>query len=158
MRKVARHEGFTLIELMIVVAIIGVLAAIAIPQYQTYVARTQATRVMSEASLLRGQIESCLANGQLVLGLALGECSISAAGSRLMGPGNSYLGAGLPADQGVPNLAPLPLAPSMTITANFSTYASVDLAGGNVIWTRTADGAWACTASIPERLKPPGCL
>ena len=59
------QKGFTLIELMIVVAIIGILAAIAIPAYQNYVARAQASNGLASIAGLRVAFDENLARGEV---------------------------------------------------------------------------------------------
>ena len=60
MKKI--QQGFTLIELMIVVAIIGILAAIAIPAYQDYTVRAQVTEGLNLASDMKAAVGEAFAN------------------------------------------------------------------------------------------------
>ena len=54
-----KQTGFTLIELMIVVAIVAVLAAVALPAYQKYTAKAKFTEVVSAANPVKQQVELC---------------------------------------------------------------------------------------------------
>src|SRR6188768_2934692 len=72
------QKGFTLIELMIVVAIIGILAAIAIPAYQDYTIRAQVTEGLNLASDLKASIGEVYADKGVGTGIDTGSAGLPA--------------------------------------------------------------------------------
>ena len=132
-----RSSGFTLVELMIVVAIIGILAAVAIPAYQDYTARAQA----AEASSILGGIKIAIHN-------EFSETGVWGIPSGAVTSGKYVVGV-------VSGGA----SPAYTLTA---TYAAAGVSSKIKSKTMTftyndTTGAWTCTSTLPAEIKPKSC-
>jgi type IV pilus assembly protein PilA len=138
MKKV--QQGFTLIELMIVVAIIGILAAIAIPAYQDYTAKAQSSEAfalldglktpMVEASSQDGtwvQPTGAVVKGKYVSGIVFTPTGNPLATGTLVA---TYTGSGVNAK-----------VANKTVTLLYT----------------VATGAWACSSTLPPEIAPKAC-
>ncbi|BDR33310.1 prepilin-type N-terminal cleavage/methylation domain-containing protein [Photobacterium damselae subsp. damselae] len=140
------QKGFTLIELMIVVAVIGVLAAIAIPQYEKYVAKSQGASALATISALKTNIESAIA-----------EDSTFPSVTATSGGNSTY---GMPkTDMGTVALAPTQGASNAggTITYKFTSASSL-LNTKDLVLTRDDSGNWDCSTTVSDTtLVPKTC-
>ncbi len=66
--KRTMQQGFTLIELMIVVAIIGILAAVALPAYQDYTVRARVSELLTQASAAKTSVSEAIINSGITSG------------------------------------------------------------------------------------------
>ncbi|CAE6893252.1 Belongs to the N-Me-Phe pilin family [Vibrio sp. B1REV9] len=144
--KHMKQKGFTLIELMMVVAVIGVLAMVAIPQYQKYVAKAEVAAALSLMTGVKTNVEAYTA-----------EYGAFPAASE-----SSALGVPSIIPQGTIAFEPDASSASGSIRFTFATDSSPKLVGSDFALVRSINGGWTCTASgatsaVESALLPKTC-
>ncbi len=127
-----KQQGFTLIELMIVIAIIAVLTAVGLPTYRHYVTKAQITRAYAELSSVRTWVDVRLFEGGALTQAELAEFNDDEGGLlalTIQGGGASPFADG-----------------SGQLIGTFKSQPNAALAGGQLRFERSATGHWRCVA------------
>jgi len=133
------QKGFTLIELMIVVAIIGILAAVAIPAYQDYTAKAQA----SEAFVLLDGLKTPVAE-------AMGQDAST---------GCAVPAGSVSAGKYVATVTATSTASGCDVIATFSSGGANAKVLSKIVTLgyNTTSGAWVCSTDLATEIKPKSC-
>lgn len=135
------QKGFTLIELMIVVAIIGILAAIAIPAYQDYIGRSQAAEGPAILGGLKTPVTEAIGNDGMAAGCVIPTGAVTS---------GKYVASVTATPTGTTSCA---------LKATYQgSNVNDDLKSKTMTMTYTAaTGAWACTTTLPAKFAPKSC-
>ena len=142
----AVQKGFTLIELMIVIAIIGILAAIALPLYQDYISRSQVTRVYGELAALKTGVEAELTQ---TASIPTNAASLGFTSSTLL-------------VNGVPTVTSA-AGGAVNLVGTLGGSSNPAVAGAVITLARGTDGVWTCTVNTgaagawKAKFLPRGC-
>ncbi len=136
-----KQAGFTLIELMIVIAIIGILAAIAIPAYQDFTIRSK----VSEALVIAGKDKTSVSEFYISTGALPADAD--AAGINVAAAQSEYLTADTAVAGG-------------TVTYTLGNLGSADAVGTLIFEPTESDNgvSWDCTGgTFPDKYRPANC-